>query len=111
MAASIVGSGLVPGQSIRYDCPSKSSSAWKHPLILTTVASAAGTQKTSSPSGALPAGSDSAERAQLKFASSSRQFSKCPISSENATLYVCADHVLPRGFAVLYSGWKAYGSI
>jgi hypothetical protein len=25
-------------------------------------------------------------------------------------LYVCADHVLPRGFAVEYSGWNAYGA-
>ena len=25
------------------------------------------------------------------------------------TLYVCADHVLPRGLAVLYSAWNAYG--
>jgi hypothetical protein len=27
-----------------------------------------------------------------------------------ATLYVCADQVLPRGLAVEYSGWNAYGS-
>ena len=48
--------------------------------------------------------------AQLKFASSLRQFSKCPISSDIATLYVCADHVFPRGLAVEYSGWNAYGA-
>ena len=25
-------------------------------------------------------------------------------------MYVCADHVLPRGLAVSYSGWNAYGA-
>src|SRR5436309_14814145 len=39
------------------------------------------------------------------------QFSKWPISSEKATLEVCADQVLPRGFAVLYAGWNAYGAM
>ncbi len=38
-----------------------------------------------------------------------RQFSKWPISSDMATLYVCADQVLPRGLPVEYSGWNAYG--
>src|SRR4051812_2467114 len=38
------------------------------------------------------------------------QFSKCPISSDPAMLYVCADQVLPRGMPVEYSGWNAYGA-
>src|SRR5882757_6405339 len=46
---------------------------------------------------------------QSPFALMARQFSKCPISSDMATLYVCADQVLPRGLAVEYSGWNAYG--
>ena len=40
--ASLRGSGIVPGQSGRYDWPSKSSSSLKQPLIFTSVESAAG---------------------------------------------------------------------
>src|SRR5437773_11437520 len=39
------------------------------------------------------------------------QYSKCPISSENATLYECAAHgTRVCSFAVEYIGWNAYGS-
>ena len=79
--------GVVPGQSGRYDWPSKSSSSLKQPLIFTSVESAAGTQKP------LPSSSSSAPLswspglAQFVFvASSLRQFSKWPISSDIATL-------------------------
>src|SRR5580704_16356091 len=38
------------------------------------------------------------------------QKSKCPISSENATLYVCAAHgTRVSGLEVEYIGWKLYG--
>ena len=38
------------------------------------------------------------------------QYSKCPISSENAMLYVCAALTLRvAGVDVLNSGWKLYG--
>ena len=71
----------------------------------------AGTQALLSSSGSRPDPASWAPgTAQLEFASSCRQFSKCPISSDIATLYVCADHVFPRGFPVEYSGWKAYGA-
>lgn len=76
-------------------------------MMCTTQASLPGTQPTSSLSSV---GSSEPATAQLKLASSALQCSKWPISSEKATLYVCADHVFPRGFAVLYSGWKAYGA-
>ena len=39
-----------------------------------------------------------------------RQFSKCPSSSDIATLYVWMLQVFPRTFAVEYSGWNAYGA-
>src|SRR3954449_5544157 len=110
--ASLRASGSVPGQSGRYDCPSKSPSSEKHPLIFTSVESAAGTQKSLSSSSSSAPLSWSPGLTQFVFvASSLRQFSKCPISSDIATLYVCADQVLPRGFAVEYSGWNAYGSM
>ena len=48
--------------------------------------------------------------AQLNAASIWRQFSKWPISSDIATLYVWTLHVFPRVFAVEYSGWNAYGA-
>src|SRR5215469_216258 len=76
--------------------------------MCTTVESVPGTQPVSSASS--PLASWAPAEAQLKFWSSARQFSKWPISSEKATLYVCADQVLPRGFAVLYAGWNAYGA-
>src|SRR5579859_2356427 len=77
--------------------------------MCTSVESLPGTQKL------LPSSSSRLESClpgwtQLNCVSSFRQFSKCPISSDIATLYVCADHVLPRGLPVEYSGWKAYGS-
>src|SRR5262245_30156859 len=107
---SFAGFGSVPGQSCRYDCPSKSLSAEKHPLIFTRDESAAGTQKLLPSSGSGFEPSKLPGFTQLNCESSLRQFSKCPISSEKATLYVCADQVLPRGFAVSYSGWNAYGA-
>ena len=46
------------------------------------------------------------------FGSICEQKSKCPISSEKATLYECADHRTPTpGFDVEYIGWKSYGVI
>ena len=99
----------VPGQSALYDCPSQSSSSLKQPLIWTSVESVPGTQKLLSSSSSSPPLSWAPGTAQLNCASICTQFSKCPISSDIATLYVCADHVLPRGLAVEYSGWKAYG--
>src|SRR5919206_807459 len=100
---------FVPGQSFWYEGPSKSSSDARQPLMCTTQASLPGTQKLWSSSSSRPFGSSAPAFAQLKSGVSSRQCSKCPISSENEMFTVCADHVFPRGFAVLYSGWNAYG--
>ena len=47
---------------------------------------------------------------QLPLASIARQFSKWPISSDIAMLYVWVLHVFPRALAVEYSGWNAYGA-
>ena len=44
-ALSTNGFGFVPGQSSRYDWPSKSSSGLKQPSILTTAESVPGTQR------------------------------------------------------------------
>src|SRR2546426_12815550 len=39
------------------------------------------------------------------------QYSKCPISSENATLYECAAHgTRVCSLDVLYIGWNEYGA-
>ena len=75
--------------------------------MCTSVESVPGTQPASSAS---RLGSWAPGEVQLPFASMARQFSKWPISSDMATLYVCADQVFPRGFAVEYSGWNAYGA-
>src|SRR4249920_2168941 len=91
----------VPGQSFWYEGPSKSASSEKHPLIWMSNESVPGTQKPWSSSSSSPPGSSEPSTAQLKSASSLRQCSKCPISSENDTFVVWADQVFPRGFAVL----------
>ena len=79
-------------------------------MIFTSRESFAGTQKLLPSSGSGFGPSKMPGFTQLNCESSLRQFSKCPISSEKATLYVCADHVLPRVLAVSYSGWNAYGA-
>src|SRR5690348_16636888 len=77
---------------------------------MTSVESVPGTQKLFPSSSSSPPASWLPGVVQLAFASIARQFSKCPTSSDIATLYVWALHVFPRVFAVEYSGWKAYGA-
>src|SRR5664279_3834390 len=89
----------------------------RQPPIFTSSEAEAGRQRSSSPSGSGPAVSPSFVSApsgfrQVLFGSvpTSAQYSKCPISSENALLYVCAAVTLRvAGVEVLHSGWKSYG--
>src|SRR2546423_9256510 len=102
-ARSLATLGIDPGQSRWYEFPSQSPSLKKHPSIRTRLESDFGTQKLKSSSGSRPPASCFPGFAQLYSAVIFTQFSKWPISSEKATLYVWADHVMPLGFAVSYS--------
>src|SRR5438874_13543725 len=54
--------------------------------------------------------SPSAGFTHLPWALAWPQYSKCPISSENATLYECAAHgTRVCSLDVAYIGWNAYG--
>src|SRR5581483_5859107 len=51
------------------------------------------------------------ENAQVKSGATTSQYSKCPISSEPATLYVCAAHEERVALVdVENSGWNVYGA-
>src|SRR5579875_116872 len=76
----------VPGQSFRYGGPSKSSSVPRQPLIGYSVDCEAAKQPKSSLSSD-PFFSDTPAAVQVPVLVSTRlQYSKWPISSENATL-------------------------
>src|SRR5437764_2733566 len=112
---SATGLLIEPGQVNLYDAPSKSPSMSRQPPIWTSIEAAAGKQKSSSPCGSGPALSASfvsspSGLVQVLKASlpTAAQYSKCPISSENAMLYVCAADVFRvSGVEVLNSGWNA----
>src|SRR6476619_1017579 len=98
--------GSLPGQSSRYEVPSKSMSLAMQPPIGTSRASAELKQPVSSSS-----------RLASLFAVQSRpspltaeQYSKWPISSANATLYECAAHgTRVCSLDVEYIGRNVYG--
>src|SRR5215469_5627034 len=111
---SATGLLIEPGQLKPYGTPSKSPSiSLKHPPICTSSEALAGRQKLSSPSGSIPAVSPSlvSEPSGCRQVLSGSvptlpQYSKCPISSEKAMLYVCAALKLRVcGDEVLYIAW------
>src|SRR5262245_25939528 len=102
--ASCTGSDTEPGHVFWYDTPSKSLSVPIQPPTRIRSEASALKQPTSSPSGvvSLPPGST-----QAPWAARS-QYSKWPISSENATLYECAAHgTRVCSLEVAYIGWNA----
>src|SRR5260370_37947187 len=98
-----------PGQVSWYGTPSKSASVPAHPVIWMRVVLAALKQKLSS-SVPLLVVSRSCTPSVVQFPKklTALQYSKCPISSENAMLYEWAAHgTRVCSLAVLYIGWKA----
>ena len=73
----------VPGQVVWYEAPSKSLSVAKHPPTCTRSDALALKQFVSSPS---RLGSSTPGLTQLPCVFAWAQYSKCPISSEKATL-------------------------
>src|SRR5438552_12532132 len=100
-----------PGQTFWYEAPSKSTSDARHPALCARRPVAPLKQPTSSASGVPPSSVPAVVHAPPSLATAA-QFSKCPISSENATLYPSAAHgtrVCPLD--VEYIGWNAYGRL
>src|SRR5580765_2225042 len=98
--------GSVPGQSFLYEVPSKSESLAMQPPTGTSSDSAEVKQPPSSSSRL-----SSPLAVQLPPSpSTAEQYSKWPISSENATLYECAAHgTRVCSLEVEYIGRNVYG--
>src|SRR5215469_8009280 len=92
-SASAVGLLIDPGQLKPYGTPSKSPSMSRHPPILTSSEAWAGRHMSSSPAGSCQALSgllvsepSGLRQVLLGSVPTLAQYSKCPISSENAML-------------------------
>src|SRR5690349_1032076 len=102
----------VPGHVLEYSGPSKSASVEVQPVRFTSVDCAPVKQpRSSSAPESVASRSCTPSTVQRRLAGlTALQYSKWPISSENATLYECAAHgTRVCSLEVAYSGWKAAG--